>query len=237
MSRKLAAFEIRTNQRLEPTKNPTYEECKILCAAISISKDDATEESFTFYDPDPEGAISDALSPPTCQDLAQALRRLRSSDFTLVSWNGLGHDLNALAHCTEQYDLCRQLALEHHDVMFQVHCAAGFPVSLRAAALAMRIPLGEYREQQVDSAGLWEYPPMRPRLLQEAAADARTTLQVAQRIDSDGEFIWITQRGRKRSMRMRCGTIPVRQALNIPEPRTDWMDAPIPRAEFYQWLR
>lgn len=228
---KWASFELRTNQRFTPAPEPPEGAAQLLCATIAINDDDRIE-SFNFN----ADGIDDTMDPATCIGMLQILQRLLETGYTLVSWNGLGHDLPSLAHSTEKYEACREIALAHHDLMFQFHCYAGFPVSLRNAAQGMQVPLGEHRQQQIEAADLWPDVAMRREVVEQTAQDARTTIKLARSCQERAMLSWITAKGARRRMPFPHGLLAVQDAMWLPEPDTSWMDNPIPRSEFYHWL-
>ena len=235
MNNRWACFEIRVSTRAEDTDNDPREDSKILCAAIAV-RDGDDEDSFIFHETTEDGSIGDALSKTICHDLLRTLTRFHGAGYTVVSWNGVGHDLMTLAYNTEQYDECRNLAMRHCDVMFQFHCQAGHPISLRAAANGMKVPLGEHRQQQVDHTQLWEHPMLRELVVQHAALDAATTIEVARRCQEQGEMTWITMRNHVRVLPFPHGLLKAEDAMDLPTPDTSWMADPIPREKFYRWL-
>lgn len=231
---KIAAFEIRTDRQDFKSQNgSTPQPCRLICAAIALSDSD---EVFTFYDTGPAGVPAAAMSKTTGRNLLGALRRFHNSEYRLVSWGGLGYDLEALAQHTEQVDDCGQIAWSHTDLMFQFHCRAGFPVSLRAAALGMALPLGNDRRHEVNAGELWTDTSQRERVIAATAQDAETTRAVAQACQRLRRIDWITQRGDQRYLAMPDGILTVQQAAELPQPDTSWMQDPIPRTKFYQWL-
>jgi hypothetical protein len=69
------------------------------------------------------------------------------------------------------------------------------------------------------------------------AQDARITLQVAHACEKTRSFSWITRKGSVGSMELRHGWLPVKEALCLPEPDTSWMDDPMPRERFIEWIK
>ena len=230
-----ASFEIRVSPSAESAGNQPQEDSRILCAAIAV-RDGDDEQSFVFHETGDDGSIGDNLSRTACHDLLRTLAKFQDRGCTLVSWNGVGHDLMTLAHNTERYGECRDLAMRHCDVMFQFHCHAGFPVSLRAAANGMGVPLGEHRARQIDPAEIWQIQPLRESVLHHAVLDAATTIEVARRCQQQGELTWVTMRNHVRAMPFPHGLLKAEDAMALPQPDTSWMHDPIPREKFYRWL-
>ena len=227
---KFAAFEIKTNHNFPEDENlPGL----IFCASVALSDDDTRHQ---FYDLDcPSGRIAETMTQQTAVELLDALTRLEEAGYQLCSWNGLGYDLKALAASTERFDKCRELAFRHTDVMFDFHCRNGYPVSLRAAAQAMEIATGEYRQQEADIPSLWASPAQRERIVAENGCDAQTVLEVARYAWETESIAWITRRGQLRRCDIPGGPVTVCEALKMPQPDTGWMSDPIPRKSFYEW--
>ena len=59
--------------------------------------------------------------------------------YTLLTWNGVGFDLDVLAEESHLLAECRTLAIAHVDMMFHVLCKLGHGVSLDAAARGMGV--------------------------------------------------------------------------------------------------
>ena len=74
------------------------------------------------------------------QDAAALVRYLTAQvaqGYTLLTWNGLGIDLDILAEEARMLPQCRTLALAHVDMMFHAFCQLGHGVGLDAAAKGM----------------------------------------------------------------------------------------------------
>ncbi len=125
--------------------------------------------------------------------------------------------------------------MSHVDMMFQVFCDRGFPVALDKAAQALRIPGKPAGMSGVLAPQLWAQGRYQD-VLDYVSQDVRMTLQVAQACDKMRSFRWMTRRGSISSMDLRRGWLTVKDALRLPAPDTSWMDDPIPRRRFTQWL-
>ena len=76
----------------------------------------------------------DRLSRDEATALVRYLEEQTSQGHTLLTWNGLGFDLDVLAKESGMLVNCRTLAQNHVDMMFHVLCRLGYGVSLDAAA-------------------------------------------------------------------------------------------------------
>ena len=133
----MAVLEIKTDHYHE-TQNEwdNRPPVNIACAAIVLSDHD---NPLVHTNKQPDGQINDHLTKPQTEDFIRHLLHIRDEGYDLVSWNGTSFDLQTIADVTEMHDQCADLAVDHYDVMFQIFCSIGWPVSLNATALGMGI--------------------------------------------------------------------------------------------------
>ena len=175
------------------------------------------------------------MSPDEAHQVVDRLGELVGEGYTLLTWNGLGFDFDVLAEESDALDQCRDLALEHVDMMFHVFCDRGFPVALGKAAEAINIPGKPEGMSGVLAPRLWAQHQFQ-EVMDYVAQDVRMTLQVAETCDQRREFEWVTRRGTKAFMPLQHGWVTVRDALRIPEPDNSWMSDPLSRQRFTEWL-
>jgi hypothetical protein len=155
--------------------------------------------------------------------------------YTLLTWNGLGFDLDILAEESNQLEACRRLAIDHVDPMFHILCQRGFGVGLDAAAKGMGLAGKSEGMTGAKAPVLWAEG-RREEVLEYVAQDVRTTLDVATACEALGKFRWIAKSGKLRSMMLPEGWLTVEKALELPLPYTGWMDEPWKREEFTGWM-
>jgi hypothetical protein len=90
-------------------------------------------EKVTSYPP------ADRMSQEEAAKLVEYLAARVEDGYTLLTWNGVGFDLDILAEESRMLVECQRLAVEHVDMMFHLVCQLGFGVSLDAAARGMNI--------------------------------------------------------------------------------------------------
>ena len=166
----------------------------------------------------------------TCQEAAALVHYLEDQvgqGVTLLTWNGLGFDLDILAEEAQMLQPCRSLALAHVDMMFDIFCRLGHGVGLDAAAKGMGITGKLEGMKGADAPVLWAEG-RREEVLKYVAQDVRTTMELAQICESCGELRWVARSGRMRSMALGEGWLTVREALELPLPDTSWMSAALP---------
>jgi hypothetical protein len=175
------------------------------------------------------------MSQGEARNVVRGLVNLVAEGYTLLTWNGLGFDFDVLAEESGSYHECRELALNHVDMMFHVFCDRGFPVKLEKAAQGLGIPGKPPGMSGPLAPQLWaqgHYQDVVDYVIQ----DVRIALQIALKCERQRRFQWITQKGDSKSMDLPQGWLTARDALRLPEPDTSWMDSPIPRHRLTQWL-
>jgi hypothetical protein len=234
MKRKYLAFDIETAKDVpgEDFNWKPYRPLGICCAAAlpGDAKDPIIWHGKTF-----DGKPSARLSPPEAKQIVDELMRLVAKGYTLLTWNGLGFDLDVLGEEADLRQPCRTLAMDHVDMMFHVFCDRGFPVALDKAAQALGIPGKPSGMSGALAPRLWAQERFQD-VIGYVSQDARITLQVAMRCEDQQRFDWMTRRGAVSSMDLPRGWLTVQEAMRLPEPDTSWMNSPIPRREFTRWL-
>jgi hypothetical protein len=175
------------------------------------------------------------LSRLEARRVIDELVRMVADGYTLLTWNGLGFDLDVLAEEVDAYQQCRTLALNHVDMMFHVFCDRGFPVALDKAAHGLGIPGKPAGMSGVLAPQLWAQGRYQ-EVIDYVSQDVRIALQIAVMCEGRRRFDWITRRGTTSSMELPRGWLSVQDALRLPEPDTSWMNNPIPRKDFIRWL-
>ena len=130
---------------------------------------------------------------------------------------------------------CKQLARDHVDMMFHVFCQLGYPIGLGKAAEGMGLPGKSSTEAQKLAPNMWA-DGLYDEILDYVAQDARATLSVGQACEERSEICWITRKGYPTCKPLPDGWLTVTQAMALPEPDTSWMDSPMLRTKFTDWL-
>jgi hypothetical protein len=233
MTRKYLAFDIETAKILPENFGDLHDHrpLGITCAATWCADKAAAE---TFHSRNNDGAPAAQM---TARDLAAFIEHLKvkaNSGYTIVTHNGLGFDFDILAEESGQIDACRELAVNHVDMMFHFFCGKGFAIGLNAAAKA----IGISKPADVDGSvapQLWK-DGHHQAVLDYVAQDCRLTLDVAEASERAGRMSWITKRGTEAHFDIPDGWSTVEDALKLPLPDTSWMDDPWPRSKFTGWL-
>lgn len=204
----------------------------ISCAAAMPSD---AQTPTVWYGKNTDGMPANQMSRAEAGRMVNQLVEFVSQGYTLLTWNGLGFDLDVLAEESDNTEKCKYLAMNHVDMMFHVFCDRGFPVALEKAAEALRIPGKPPGMSGMLAPGFWAQGRYQ-EVMDYVCQDARLTLQVAHACETLGSFQWITRRGSVSSMDLPSGWLTVKHALRLPVPDTSWMDDPIPRRRFTHWL-
>lgn len=187
-----------------------------------------------FYSKDADGHPTGPMQKHDVGAFIDFLLEQTKTGYTLLSFNGLGFDFDVLAEESGRLDDCRQLALNHVDVMFHVFCTQGYPVSLGAAAQA----IGQAKSQDVDgemAPQLWQAGRYQ-KVLDYVAQDCKVTLNVASQAEGKHRFSWINKKRGTSTFALPNGWLTVKEAMALPLPDTSWMSTPMERSRFTRWL-
>ena len=232
-NRKYAAFDLETAAEIpDGSEWREHRPLGITCAALYTPE---TDSPVTWYSTTESGEIADLMSREDLTMMVRQLAAMQERGFTIVTWNGLGFDFDVLAEESGQLEECRRLTLDHVDMMFHILCKQGYPLSLQAAALGMKLEgktAGMDGEKAVE---MWR-DGQREDVVDYCAQDSRCTLELALASEKAGSLRWTSRSGRDQSMAIRAGWLTVRQAMKLPQPDTGWMTEPLPREIFTQWL-
>lgn len=234
MPRKYVAFDIETAKDVpgEDFNWKPHRPLGISCAAGLCSD---AKDPILWYGKTPDGTPGPRMSQADARQLVNDLSSLVAKGYTLLTWNGLGFDLDILAEesgCPQQ---CRDLARAHVDMMFHILCVKGFPVGLDNAAKGLGIA-GKPPGMSGEKAPLLWAQGRHDDVLKYVAQDVRVALQIACLCDTQRRFTWLTRKGTPSTMDLRKGWLTVGEALELPLPDTAWMTNPIPRSASAGWL-
>jgi len=234
MKRKYVAFDIETAKEV-PGDDFNWRPHRPLGICCAAALPDGAEQPILWHGKTPHGEPAPRLSQAEARQLVNDLVGWVADGYTLLTWNGLGFDLDVLAEEADSHQQCKALAVNHVDMMFHVFCDRGFPVALEKAAEALRIPGKPSGMSGVLAPRLWAQGRYRD-VLDYVSQDAKMALQIAVMCEERRRFDWITRRGATSSVQLPRGWLTVQEALRLPEPDTSWMDNPIPRHDFTDWL-
>ena len=235
MTRKYLAFDIET-AKLLPADTPDWRTSRplgISCAATVLGD---TNEVVLWHGGTDREHPQDLMSQQEAAGLVEYLESQVAHGYTIVTWNGVGFDLDILAEESGMLEPCRSLAVGHVDMMFHILCRLGYPVGLDAAARGMGLPGKPEGMNGAVAPTLWAEG-KRHEVLEYVAQDVRTTLALATECEAAGGLQWITRSGKTRRMGLAKGWLSMDLAEQLPEPNTSWMTNPLLRTTFTGWLR
>ena len=141
--------------------------------------------------------------------------------YTLLTWNGLGFDLDILAEESGLERECQQLALGHVDMMFHIYAKLGYPLGLGKAAKGMGTP-GKPEGMDGEKANsMWREGDRKP-VIDYCTQDVLATLALAETCMKRGYLSWTSNRGNRRIFEIEGEWMPVKRANNEPRPDTSW---------------
>jgi RNase_H superfamily len=234
MVRRYVAFDIETAKDV-PGVDFNWRAHRPLGIACAAALRCDVPEPILWHGKRDDGTPGERMASAEAKDLVRELASLTAEGYTLLTWNGLGFDFNVLAEESGCGDECKELALNHVDMMFHVFCDRGFPVALDRAAEALGIPGKPEGMSGMLAPRLWAQGRCQ-EVLDYVAQDARIALQIAHLCDKRRRFRWTTQRGKTSSMDLPRGWLTVAEAIRLPLPDTSWMDRAIPRQAFTSWV-
>lgn len=233
--RRFLAFDIETAKVLpqEVGELLAHRPLGIACAA-AVAND--LPKPLVWHGRDESGRPTGQMTRNEAAQIVTDLVDLTSKGYALLTWNGLGFDLDVLAEESAQAQACVKLAQGHVDMLFHILCSLGHLVGLGKAAEGIRLPGKKGGMSGVDAPALWAAG-RHDTVLAYCIQDVRLTLQLAELCEGRREFAWVTQTGRLRRMPLPAGWLTVREATRLPLPDTSWMSNPPPRDRFLRWMR
>lgn len=165
------------------------------------------------------------------------LQRELEAGYLPLTWNGLGFDFDVLAEESGMYEECKELALNHIDMMFHFFCLKGFPVGLEATAKGLGLGGKMAGMSGALAPQLWASNKLSDRLkvLRYVHQDAVSTLEIYEKSTELNALHWVTKKGKYSSVPLYNGWKTVKECLEFPLPDTSWMDKPLTREDFYSW--
>lgn len=236
--RKYLAFDIETAKPFpEDREWRRARPLGIACAATWASG--ATQPRLWAHR-DPDGNIGDRISPANARALVEEFMHLTEprpghQPHTLLTWNGLGFDLDILAEESGMLEECRHLALNHVDMMFHIYATLGYPVGLGKAAQGMGTPGKPEGMNGAIANDMWTKGNRQP-VLDYCGADVQGTRLLADECERNKQLRWTSNRGNPVFLQLETGWMTVKEALELPEPDKSWMTNPIPKENFTGWL-
>ena len=232
------AFDIETSKPFPDDHN--WRSARPMGIACAAAYGTGEAKPRAWYNRSKDGEIQPSLTHTQSQSLVKQIITLTDPEqtpdpYTLLTWNGLGFDLDILAEESGMTDECRHIALNHVDMMFHFYSTLGYPLSLDKAAQGMATPGKPEGMNGALANEMWNNGERMP-VIQYCASDVRSTLALATECESQRHLQWTSNTGRQRFFNLPDGWKTVKEAMELPLPDTSWMTDPIPRNTFTAWL-
>jgi hypothetical protein len=233
--KRFLAFDIETAKILPEAVDDilAHRPLGVTCAAASA---DDLPQPLVWHGRDESGSPSGRMSREEAARLVADLAELTSRGYTLLTWNGLGFDLDVLAEESGESKACALLAASHVDMLFQAVCCLGHRISLQKAAEGMHLAGKKAGVSGALAPAMWAAG-RHAEVIEYCQQDVRLTLQLAQACERARQLAWVTQRGSLKQMPLRNGWLTVREAGALPLPDTSWMSDPPSRDRYLRWIR
>lgn len=230
---KFCSFDIEIAQEIPEGERDwkQYRPLGISCAATICTGD---LRPMLWYDGQYTGEYGPRMTREACQELVWYLSARKKVGYIPLTWNGLGFDFDILAEESGMVEKCKELALNHVDMMFHFFCLKGFPVSLDAACKGMGLEGKPKGMTGALAPKMWAEG-KHQEVLDYVASDVTQPLALAELCQRRRGLTWITRSGNFGNAAFDRWLI-VKEALKLPEPDTSWMDDPWPRSKFYGWM-
>ena len=234
MGRKYLAFDIET-AKVQPANSydwQSYRPLGISCAATFLS---GADEPLLWHGGAYQKRPAKRMNRQEVQGLVNYLEEQVECGYTIVTWNGLGFDFDILAEESGMLEKCRNLAIDHVDMMFHALCQLGHGISLDSAAKGMDL-VGKNEDLTGILAPQFWAEGKRKEVLEYVAHDVEITLELAEICGARGLLRWVTRSGAGRKLALSNGWLPVCLAEKLPRTGTSWMWPHWSRARFTAWL-
>ena len=127
MARRYLAFDIETAKDV-PGEDFNWRPHRPLGISSATLASDSSEVRL-WHGKTRDGAPAQRMTAEDANGLVQYLSEMNREGFTIVTWNGLGFDLDILAEESGTLPTCQELRIDHVDLMFHILCSQGYPVA------------------------------------------------------------------------------------------------------------
>jgi len=229
---KLLSFDIEISDVFELDKYEDMEKYAPFHISVAATAIHNGEER-VWYSEDEGSRPALNLTQQRAHELLEYLDEMRQMEFMVCAWNGLSFDLKWIGHQADDMALAARIALKSYDPMFQFFNQAGFPIGLAKVAQAMDIS----QEKIMDSADApkeWRAGNCQ-KVMDYCLGDCQMTNLIVLAIQKVRQTRWVTGRVHISSKPMPRFK-SVKEVIQDPEPDQSWMDTPISKAKFYEWV-
>ena len=229
----LLSFDIELSDVFELGKHEDIEKYAPFHIAVAATAIHNGEER-VWYSTDEEDHPALNLTRERAHDLLEYLDEMQHSGLAVCAWNGLAFDLKWIGHHADDMALASRIALKSYDPMFQFFNQAGFPVGLGKVAEGMGVPQVKLMDG-AEAPKQWRAG-NHQEVMDYCLGDCQMTNLIVHAILETGQIRWMTGKGYVSSKPM-PQLKSVEEVIEDPEPDQSWMDNPLPRARFYEWVQ
>jgi len=229
---KLLSFDIEISDVFELGKYEDMEKYAPFHMSVGATAIHKGEERM-WYSDDEEGRPALNLTQESAHDLLEYLYEKQQKGFMVCAWNGLGFDLKWIGYQSDDMALAARIALKIYDPMFQFFNQAGFPVALAKVAEGMGIPQMKLMDG-ADAPKQWRAGNYQ-EVMDYCLSDCQMTNHIVRAIQQARQVRWVMGRGHISSQPM-SRLKSVEEVIRDPGPDQSWMDNPLPKTKFYEWV-
>ena len=229
---KLLSYDIEISDVFELGEHEDMEKYAPFHISVAATAIHGGEEKL-WYSMDDKERPALNLTQKRAYELLEYLDDMQKKGFMVCAWNGLGFDLKWIGHHADDMKLAASIALKSYDPMFQFFSQAGFPVGLAKVAQAMEISQEKLMDGS-DAPIQWRAG-NHQEVMDYVLGDCQMTNQIICAIQEAQEIRWMTKKGYASARPMKRFKT-VEEIISEPEPDQTWMDKPIPKSKFYEWV-
>lgn len=235
---KFCSFDLEIAKVIDDFQGDLFEHrpLGITCAATVLTGDQHPTLWFDDCMSNPKNpTYKPQMSRHFCRELVDYLMTMHSEGYIPLTWNGFQFDFVVLAEESGMWRECKNLALNHVDMMYHFFCLNGYFCALENAAKGMGLEGKTDGMTGKDAPRLWaegEYE----KVLTYVGNDVTMPLELAQRVNHEGVLNWFTKAGNLKQTYINSWRT-VLGCDDLPLPNTSWMSNPRSRGDFFKYWR
>ena len=191
-------------------------------------------EERLWFSENADGTPALNLTKQGAREMLEYLSQMQDEGIMICAWNGLSFDLKWIGHQAGNMELAAHIALKSYDPMFQFFNQKGFPVGLAKVGAGMGIGQ-EKLMNGADAPKEWRAGNF-DRVKEYVMGDCQMTNLIVRAIQDAGEVRWLTNKGTV-SRESMTHLKTAQEVINDPAPDQSWMDTPLPKSKFSQWVQ
>lgn len=202
----------------------------ISCASLWVG-----DKSLVYYNGLIDAPNDDKMSVEQCKEFVNYMLQCAFQGHTIVTWNGLQFDFDILAEESGMFEECKELAMNHVDLMFIIACTKGYPAGLNAVSQGMGLS-GKTEGMHGDLAPvMWRMSTEdRYKVLEYVGQDTKLVVDLAEIVEKKHGMLWTSKSGKP----VYCPVpklLTVKECLSLPKVDTSWMTNPKSREDYFAW--